>query len=411
MKKIKILVFPSDYIGGVGEFRSIKPHLFLENKYPELFSIDIAPPTFNFKDLSNFDGYDIVHYHKLLGTFETTEENIAYLNEKGIVSIMDVDDYWLPDMRHPSYRHIINNKIDKLILNNLKIANTVTTTTDIFKNEIQKINKNVHVIENGIDPRDDQFTPNPTKSERVRFGWLGGSTHKHDLDVLRENINKMMSSPLKDKVQLVLCGFDLRGTVKDIHPVTKEIITRPYHPTETTWYEYEKIFTNNYTTISKEYRTHLLKFTNEEFPGVENEPYRRVWTKPIKSYANNYNLFDVALAPLVDSKLNMCKSQLKVIESGFHNKPIIAQNFGPYTIDLKNSFTKGGDYSLDANGLLVDKVKNKGDWFKFMKKLVEDEELRTTLGNNLHDTVLNKYSLDILSEKRKDLYLSLLNKK
>ena len=109
MKKIKILVFPSDYIGGIGEFRSITPHLFLEKKYPELFSVDIAPPTFDFKNLDNFNGYDIVHYHKFLGTFETTEANINELNNKGIVTIMDVDDYWLPDMRHPSYRHILNN--------------------------------------------------------------------------------------------------------------------------------------------------------------------------------------------------------------------------------------------------------------------------------------------------------------
>lgn len=408
MKKIKILVFPSDYIGGIGEFRSIKPHLYLEQKYPDLFSVDIAPPTFNFNELSNFDGYDIVHYHKMLGSFETTAENIKKLNSKGIKTIMDIDDYWLPDMRHPSYRHIINNKLDKLVLENLKVAENIITTTEIFKNEISKINKNVYVIENGIDPNEEQFISKPTKSKRIRFGWLGGSTHKHDLDILRENIIKLMSSPLKNDVQLVLCGFDLRGTVRDIHPVTKEIINRPFHPTETTWYEYEKLFTNNYTTISKEYREHLLKFTTEEFPGVENEPYRRVWTKPIKTYANNYNLFDVALAPLAESKFNMFKSQLKVIESGFHKKPIIAQNFGPYKIDLTNSFNKGGIFDSTANGLLVDKTKNKSDWYKFMKKLVEDSELRNDLGKNLHKTITERYSLDVLSEKRKNIYLNLL---
>ena len=68
--------------------------------------------------------------------------------------------------------------------------------------------------------------------------------------------------------------------------------------------------------------------------GVQNEPYRRVWTKPITSYASNYNLFDISLAPLKESTFNKVKSQLKVIEAGFHKKAIIAQDFGPYQIDM-----------------------------------------------------------------------------
>ena len=44
---------------------------------------------------------------------------------------------------------------------------------------------------------------------------------------------------------------------------------------------------------------------------IKNKPYRRVWTKNINQYANNYNLFDVSLAPLKDNKFNLYKSQLK----------------------------------------------------------------------------------------------------
>ena len=67
-----------------------------------------------------------------------------------------------------------------------------------------------------------------------------------------------------------------------------------------------------------------------------NKPYRRVWTQDITKYANNYNLFDVSLAPIEENVFNKVKSQLKVIEAGFHKKAIIAQNFGPYQIDIKN---------------------------------------------------------------------------
>jgi hypothetical protein len=41
-----------------------------------------------------------------------------------------------------------------------------------------------------------------------------------------------------------------------------------------------------------------MKFTQTEYADIANEPYRRVWTKPISTYALNYNLFDISLAPL-----------------------------------------------------------------------------------------------------------------
>ena len=48
MSKIKILVVPSDRFG-VGKFRSIEPHIFLQNKFPEDFhvEIDLDPPMDN----------------------------------------------------------------------------------------------------------------------------------------------------------------------------------------------------------------------------------------------------------------------------------------------------------------------------------------------------------------------------
>lgn len=408
MKQIKILVIPSDYIGGVGEYRSIKPHLYLGNKYPKEFLIDIARPGLSMADYSAFETYDIIHYHKYLGTFEDTKTHVDNLTALGKVMIMDIDDHWMLGIQHPNFKSYRRNKTDKLIIDNLRSATNITTTTELFAKEISRINKNVFVIENGIDSKSEHFAPKPVKSKRIRIGWLGGSTHKEDLEILRNNVNKLMASDLKDKVQMVLCGFDLKGSVTELNKQTGEPYKRPILPTETTWYEYEKIFTNNYTTISKEYKEHLLKFTREEFPGVDNEPYRRIFTKQITSYGEGYNHIDIVLAPLVDSEFNLCKSQLKAIECGMHKKPLIAQNFGPYKIDLINAFEKGGTYNYNANALLVDKSGNKGDWFKYIKKLIEDPKLMESLSTNLNKTIMEKYDLEVLTEKRKEYYLSLL---
>ena len=201
-----------------------------------------------------------------------------------------------------------------------------------------------------------------------------------------------------------------------IDPNTGAQKKRPIKPMESVWYKYEKIFTDNYSTISPEYKEHLLRFTKEEFDGVDNEPYRRVWTKPISSYASNYNLFDISLAPLEENKFNEMKSQLKVIEAGFHKKAIIAQDFGPYQIDLKNVYekakTKKGtpSYNLEeGNAYLVNSNRNHKQWYQYIKKLINNPDEITKLSENLHNTVKDTYSIQKVTENRRNYYIKLVS--
>lgn len=413
-KKIKVLVVPSDR-SGVGYFRSVAPHLGLEKFYPEEFHVDINETP----DLNNDEflkQYDIIHYHRTLAPYEQMPMLLNKLKSMGITTIMDLDDYWAPGQHHPAYLIIKNSKMDEKILNNLKIAENITTTTDIFANEIAKHNKRVFVLPNAIDPTEKQYTPTPEKSDRIRIGWLGGSSHLEDLKLLNGVVNRFKSDNLLDKVQFVLCGFDLRGEVTMINPQTGEQTRRPIKPMESVWYKYEQIFTDNYSTVSDEYRKHLLSFTQEEYADVANEPYRRVWTKPVSSYATNYNLFDISLAPLVDNTFNKVKSQLKVIESGFHKKALIAQDFGPYQIDLINAKVKGDNknpnvqtFNEDANAYLVNN--NSKEWYQFIKRLVTNPEQIEILANNLYNTVKDTYSIEAVSGKRRELYLKLVDEK
>ena len=378
--------------------------------YPDKFHVDIdyEPQLKNDEWLKQ---YDIIHYHRTLGDYNNMELLVKKLKNLGIISIMDIDDYWNPGTHHPAYHIIKKNGLNHKIVNNLKIAENIITTTNIFAKEIKKINKNVFVLPNAIDINEEQYIPKPTKSDKVRIGWLGGSAHIRDLELLNGVVSKLKSDDLLDKIQFVICGFDIRGKMTEIDNKTGKETVRNIKPMESVWYKYEKIFTNNYTSISPEYKEHLLKFTEEEFIGVENEPYRRVWTKPINSYATNYNLFDVSLAPLEANIFNEMKSQLKVIESGFHKKAIIAQNFGPYTIDLENAYIRGGDIDEDKNAFLVESFRNHKSWHQYIKKLVLNPDLIKKLGDNLHEMVASKYSLEVVSEKRKKYYEKLVNNK
>jgi glycosyltransferase involved in cell wall biosynthesis len=402
MSKINVLVLPSD-TSGVGKFRSVSPHIKLQNLYPDDFHVDIDySPKIN--DLYYWKKYQIVHFHRSFGQIENCPNLIKTLRNMGIVVIADIDDYWLPTKEHPIHQLIIENKMNLKIIENLKSASYVTTTTEIFANEIRKFNKNVIVLPNAIDPTEGQFTQPTLPSDKIRVGWLGGSSHLHDLKLLDGMVSKLQ--PIQDKLQFYVCGFDIRGTVTELNKQTGEQKQRPIKPEETVWVKYEEIFTNNYKIVSPEYKQFLDNFGDSVYPDLENENYVRVWTRPVDSYARNYSNFDISLAPIKNHVFNRMKSQLKVIEAGFYKKALIASNVGPYTIDLKHAL-KNGEFT-DGNALLVDERKNHSDWSKYIKKLVTNPNMIVDLGERLYETVKHKYHLDTVTHERASFYKSLI---
>jgi glycosyltransferase involved in cell wall biosynthesis len=403
MSKINVLVLPSDK-SGVGKFRSVDPHVKLQNSYPNDFHVDIDyEPRLN--DSNYWKKYQIVHFHRSFGNIDQCPEFIKALQNMGIIMVMDLDDYWLPTKEHPIHQLIMENKMHQKIVANLKAADYVTTTTEIFAQEIRKFNKNVVVLPNAIDPSEGQFNQPTPPSDKIRVGWLGGSSHLHDLKLLDGMVSKL--SPLQDKLQYYVCGFDTRGTVTEINQQTGEQSQRPIKPQETVWVKYEEIFTNNYKIISPEYKTFLDKFDSlTPYPNVNQENYVRVWTRPVETYAGNYSNFDISLAPIKNHIFNRMKSQLKVIEAGFYKKALIASNVGPYTIDLKHAL-KNGEFT-DGNALLVDDHKNHSDWAKYVKKLVDNPNMITDLGERLYETVKDKYHLNTVTNTRAEFYKSLI---
>ena len=401
MSKIKVLVLPSDKTG-VGKFRSVDPHVCLQNNHSDEFHVDIDyEPKVN--DLNYWKQYDIVHFHRTIGhDYDNSVNLIQKLNLLGIVTIADIDDYWLPTKEHPVHQLVIENKLHQKIMNNLKVAQHVTTTTSVFAAEISKLNKNVYVLPNAINPKEPQFQHETKPCDKLRFGWLGGSSHLHDLKLLDGTISKL--KPQQDKFEMYLCGFDIRGTVTEINQQTKEQKQRPIRPEETVWARYEEIFTNNYQFVDPSHKDFLMKF--EDKPYDEESFYHRVWTKPVTSYASNYRLFDVSLAPIKNHIFNRVKSQLKVIEAGFYKKAIIASNIGPYSVDLKHAL-KNGEFT-DGNALLVDEVRNHSDWQKYMKKLIDNPNWAYDLGQKLYETVKDTYDLNKVTRDRAELYKTLV---
>jgi hypothetical protein len=136
--------------------------------YPDDFHVDIEYNV-NLNDLNFWKKYQIVHFHRNIGPdMDTSPFFIKYLQSMGIIVIGDIDDYWLPTKEHPIHQLIVQNKIQEKIVANLKVCDYVTTTTEIFANEIRKFNKNVIVLPNAVDPADPQFNEPTLSSDKVR---------------------------------------------------------------------------------------------------------------------------------------------------------------------------------------------------------------------------------------------------
>lgn len=402
-KKIKMLVIPSDRTG-VGKFRSVDPHVYIAEHYGDEFDVDIVydMPRGNLEDF--LKQYDLIHIHKQLDRECKIMDLIKFL---GIPVIIDIDDHFKLGEDHPMSLTAKKERWHEPIINHLKKADYVTTTTGIFANVIKKYNKNVAVFPNAINPEEEQYAvPKTPETDKLRVGIICGSSHLKDLQLL-DGIAKQVN---KDKVQFVLCGFDTRGNRTIYNQQTGEKTTRPILPEESVWCDYEKIFTDNYKTISPEHKEFLMKYMSNVDDPFTNEPYRRMWTRDINKYATHYANVDVLICPLKENEFNAVKSQLKFIECGFTNTAIIAQNFGPYTIDSVPMIEFGGKINENGNCLLVDSRKNHKDWAKYINKLADDRDMLHNLQKNLHDYITERYSLEAVCKDRTVLYKELVNK-
>jgi len=402
MSKIKILAIPSDK-HGVGKFRIMDPYKFIAENHADEVHVDIS---YNAEDRDDFFiDYNIVVFHTFIHqtNHEHNKARITWLKSKGIKVIMDIDDLWFVDQRHPMYQTIKLSKIGEMKVDLMKSVDYVTTTTPTFAQTIKERLglSNVLIFPNAVDENEPQFKNEATNSDLVRFGWLGGSSHLYDLELMSNGISSIHNS-YKGKVQFVLCGFDTRGTVTEIDSNTKQQRQRPIQPLETVWYKYESFFTDNFKVLSLPYRAYLSTFIEGDYNDL-NEPYRRRWTKEINTYATNYNTFDVSLAPLVDSQFNANKSQLKIIEAGFFKKAVIASDVQPYTLDLISAVDEG-KFNDKGNALLVGSKKNHKDWAKHMKRLIDNPNMIEDLGNRLYETVKDKYSLKKVCQDRVEFF-------
>lgn len=256
------------------------------------------------------------------------------LKNLGFKIVMDVDD----SLQMPE-GHMLKALFDKGIRNDMKWfmerSDLITTTTKELQKEFSQYNDNVHVVPNGLPFDEDQFTATRDRYSKSPLVWAGSETHRDDLGILPE-FGK----------SLTLCGFR-----KDS----------------------EKVSSDEWTQIK-----------NIIQPSVVYENIR-----PYDKYMESYDGHQIALAPLVLNKFNNSKSNLKVLEAGAKQIPIICSRTNNYYNDGLR------DYVFYAD--------SKREWKDLSEYLIENPDLCAEKGIALGEYVRENYHIDKINDIRRTL--------
>lgn len=304
----------------------------------------------------NLVGADVVVFHRPEEPEFLALANI--LKSEGKKVVMDNDDtfkikdhYPLAGLDAKGVSVVLENR-DKAIENFLAVADLVTTTTETLADEYRRINDNVVVLPNCIDPMDWE-EPKRNEGEKVRIGMVGSVAYEYDYLHMKDILRKLSK---RDDVQLVLFGLGNAQHRKDNPNVTK--------------------------AFKDEY-----KFWDSL--EVEQVPWCQIEDYP--STLNNAEL-DIMLIPRKENYFNRCKSNVKFLEAAMCEIPVIAQSFKdcPYE-ELTNC----------VNGM---KVADNKDWESYIEALIKDKAYRRNMGKNAKEYVLKNYNIEDKAQLWADAY-------
>lgn len=323
---------------GVGYHRLMLPIYYMQK--------DFAFFTDTINDEILAENYDLVVVNRYIPSCHI-DDLVAYREKYGFKLILDIDDFW-----HLDPWHILFDQYDPYpIIEHIKIADLVTCTNMTLRYEISQYNKNVHVLPNALPYGKDQFLDVHVPGDKIRIVYTGSITHEKDVALLRNPFKKVLGDKmLSDQLDFTLCGYDPAN-------------------------DYSKMVWG--------------RMINDFTVGMKmNGGIKKAL--PIMEYMNFYNEADISVVPLVESKFNTMKSNLKVLEAATKKIPVIVSNVDPY---------KGCPYTV--------KVENQTDWYKNIKKLATDAIYRKEIGEANYQWCADNFHLDKINKLREQIYKSL----
>jgi glycosyltransferase involved in cell wall biosynthesis len=293
----------------------------------------------------NLKECDILFYNRMPYNVQL-DDILRYRDQYGFKIVVDLDDHWKLYPGHYMEGVWKAQGFEQQILRNLSIADAVICTVDRLYEKILKYNSNVHVVPNGLPFDDLQFTADRKPSDKMRFIYAGGGSHFWDLFMIRNSIARLDRDNFPGEI--VLAGI----AAVNIYDRMVDVMSN---------------------------RGRMKNFRSLQY-------------LPLDSYMDLYKEGDVALAPLAKNIFNGHKSNLKVLEAGCKNMPIIVSNNGPYH---------------DENPLTM-RVDRPGDWYKFIRFCEQNPSFVTDNGEQLGEYVRRNYHLRLMNYLRLEAFNSVL---
>lgn len=280
---------------------------------------------------------DIFMYNRILPDHALPV--IAELQQKyGFKICVDIDDYWELDEHHVMYPEYIEREFASKQIQHLRDADVVLATHQRLAEEVKAFNDNVHVCPNAI-PHKGQFDIEREPYYLTRLFWQGSVTHRPDIELLATPIERLGS--ISGKIKMIMAG---------------------YQEDEPEWYE----MALTYTAQTK-------------------HQYKLVPGQHVTKYYQAYAEADICLVPLVNSRFNRHKSNLKVLEAANLGLPVIASNVHPYI------------------GMPLLFCKHSGDWVKHITRLVKNRGARRDTGHKLKEYCDLNFNFDKINEERRQI--------
>lgn len=225
---------------------------------------------------------------------------LRLLKIQGIRLMMDIDDHFKLPEDHYLYKSFKLSKTTEKLIECLKLADIVITSTDLLAKEVKQFNKNIVVIPNALPFDQSQFTKN-RQYDKTSMVYACGASHRQDIQLLKGIENR----------QLTIAG---------------------YQSDNTEWAKFKMAFPSS--------RYQLMM--------------------PLDKYMDCYNGHKIALAPLQDNIFNNCKSNLKTLEAGAKGLVLVASKVSPYLNKLDQSYVlyaeNKEDWRIITNKLIKDDI-------------------------------------------------------
>src|SRR5215470_4110749 len=230
-----------------------------------------------------------------------------WAKNRGIRVVYDTDDALdLIDPWNPAFAFCRNHQSEAEYM--AAHADAVTTTTSELATNLRKLNPNVIVIPNSVDP--EEWLVHPRQRDgRACIGWLGGSSHFLDLAIAADALCELAK---KTPIKFIIYGLTTMPSVEAMYRKSLEVNGDRFRNSQ----------------IGKAVKVFLRK---TEKLSYEFQPF-----VPSSEYAETLCRlrFDIGIAPLAETAFNRNKSCIKYYEYAMSGAVTIASDVLPYSAEV-----------------------------------------------------------------------------